>query len=163
MVLNHLTGGGLMTQLCYVLLICGCTTQFKVFEKRVNLGQDILFGLLWTDNYTEVKWIYNHADLIIYWNSTDIIYNGTRTKLSNLSPVILNVSNAHIEDAGNYTLKTTLNVGRSSTYEFLLIVNNTLTVTNSTFVAAHSKCSDVYRDYIFYIIYAMFFVFIIET
>nr|AYF58476.1 glycoprotein vIgFam2 [Elephant endotheliotropic herpesvirus 1B] len=112
---------------CYILLIYFHTLEGDSCIERVHVGGSVIFGPNvpnFTDQHNEVTWFYNHFKLIMYWNKTYLIYNGTNAKHDS-RPYKVNIGNVKLEDAGNYTIQITdWNKRENQTYDYMLLVTN---------------------------------------
>ncbi|UEH20555.1 protein E50 [Elephant endotheliotropic herpesvirus 6] len=133
-----------MYLLIYMFFIHFYTSQSRtpnkhVFVKTVNLGGNIVFGPIPTDKYCEIRWFYNHHYQIIFWNYTKTLYNDTNAKLVTSFPFRVNISNAQLSDAGNYTVRIEGCNGKYDKYPFQLVVN--YTVNDTPTILSHVSCS----------------------
>nr|AYF58557.1 glycoprotein vIgFam2 [Elephant endotheliotropic herpesvirus 1A] len=112
---------------CYILLIYFHTLQGNSCIERVHVGGSVIFGPNvpnFTDQHNEVRWFYNYFKLIMYWNKTYLIYNGTNAKHDS-RPYKVHIGNVKPEDAGNYTIQITdWNKRENKTYDYMLLVTN---------------------------------------
>nr|AYF58622.1 glycoprotein vIgFam1 [Elephant endotheliotropic herpesvirus 1A] len=155
-------GGFTYLYTIYLLFIPISTSEHRslnkhVFVKTVNLGGNIVFGPIPTDKYREIKWFYNQ-DQIIYWNETKTLYTNTNAKLLTSFPFRLNISNAQISDAGNYTLYIQGCNGKTDNYPFRLIVNYTLYDSPTLLPQVSSSSSLLSYDYIVFVVVSLVFI-----
>nr|QOE74994.1 glycoprotein vIgFam2 [Elephant endotheliotropic herpesvirus 1A] len=141
----------------YIFLICLYILQSDTYMKILNVGEDVIFGPSvpnFTDQHKEVKWFYNYSNLIMYWNQTYLIYNGTNARHDS-RPYKVRICNVKLENTGNYTIQITdWNKRENQTYDYMLLVTNRTLRDSSTVAQQMSLSSSLHscNCYIYFMV-----------